>query len=114
MAWATTQIFQTVIGDRRLHVYDAVYSGTGYGGGQATTGATGATGPTLNDLGFTETTDDEFVAFVQNVPRGGTGAFYGRSHAYDPYNEKLIIGATAGTDISDSTYRIYAIGKYQL
>jgi hypothetical protein len=112
MAWASTMVAQFVVADRRCHIYDCVYSGTGYGGGQLPTGATGATGPTKADLGFASTTDPEFTAFVQAVPRGGTGAFYGRTHAYDPYNEKLIIGATAATDISDSTYRLTCYGRY--
>lgn len=116
MAWAATKVTQTVVGDRRLHIYDCVYSGTGYGGGLSATGATGATGPTLNDLGFASTTDPEFASWVEQVPRGGTGGFYTaatRVAQYDPYNGKLIVGATAATDISDTTYRVFALGRYQ-
>lgn len=117
MAWATTRVDTYYIGNpgtghpRLVTVSDCVYSGTGYGGGQLSTGATGATGPTKADLGF-DTGDVKFSAFVQAVPRGVTGGFYNRSHAYDPYNEKLLIGATAGTDISDVTYRIIATQWY--
>lgn len=116
MAWASTQVTAFVIGDRRMHVYDCVYAGTGYGGGQSVTGATGATGPTYNDLGFASTTDPEFFASVEQIPRGVTGGLYNaatRVAQYDPYNQKLIVGATAGTDISDTTYRITAVGRYQ-
>ncbi len=117
MAWASTEVTKFVIGNHRLHVYDCVYSGTGYGGGQATTGATGATGPTRNDLGFAAVGDTAFAAFVQQAPQGVTGGFYPaatRMAAYDVQNQKLIVGCTAGTDISDTTYRVYAISKYQL
>jgi hypothetical protein len=115
MAWTTTILTQYTHADRRIHVVDCVYGGTGYGGGQLSTGATGATGPTFNDLGFAETTDDQFFIFgVHTVPRGVTGAIYNRTAAYDPYNEKLIIGATAGTDISDVTYRVVACGRFAL
>jgi hypothetical protein len=115
MAWASTLVSQRVVADQRCHVYDCVYSGTGYGGGLSITGATAATGPTKTDLGFASTTDPEFNVTVQQVPRGVTGAFYvpvTREAAYDPYNEKLIVGATAATDISDTTYRLVAYGRY--
>lgn len=115
MAWTSTKLFQTVIGDRRYHVYDCVYAGTGYGGGQAATGATGATGPAVTDLGFGSVSDPHFqVLSIQEVSNGATGAFYGRKAAYDYTNQKLIIGATAATDISDVTYRVTAVGRYQL
>jgi hypothetical protein len=113
MAWTSTEVDQFVIGDRRCHVYDCVYGGTGYGGGESATGATGATGPTYNDLGFADTVDATFYADVYEVPRGATGAVYGRRANYDPYNQKLIVGATAAADISDTTYRVVAVGKYQ-
>lgn len=114
MAWTSTKVTQYVVADRRVHVYDCTYSGTGYGGGQATTGATGATGPTQTDLGFASTTDPEFyVASISEKSDGATGAVYGRKVAYDYTNQKLIVGATAAVDISDVTYRITAVGRYQ-
>lgn len=116
MAWTSSKVAQFVIADRRCHIYDCVYSGTGYGGGLSVTGATGATGPTLNDLGFASTSDSEFTAVVQQVPQGGTGAIYTaatRQAAYDISGQQLIVGATAATDISDTTYRIIAIGRFQ-
>ena len=116
MAWASTKVTQYTLADRRVHVYDCVYSGTGYGGGLSVTGATGATGPTRNDLGFASTADPEFEVRVQQVPQGGTGAVYfaaTRQAFYDITNQKLVVGATAAVDISDTTYRITAVGKYQ-
>lgn len=116
MAWVSTKVTQFTTADRRCHVYDCVYGGTGYGGGLNVTGATGATGPLLADLGFATTSDSEFFSIVVQQPRGVTGAFYTpatREAAYDHYNQKLIVGATAGTDISDTTYRIIAYGRYQ-
>jgi hypothetical protein len=116
MAWTNTKVAQFVIGDRRCHIYDCVYGGTGYGGGLSATGATGATGPTKNDLGFASTTDTEFAVVVQQVPLGATGSFNvsaTRAAQYDISREKLVVGATAATDISDITYRITAFGRYQ-
>lgn len=113
MAWAVTSVAKYVEGDRRVHVLDCVYGGTGYGGGLANTGATGATGPTLTDLGFATTTDPEFFVTVSESPQGTTGAIYGRRAAYDITNQKLVVGATAATDISDTTYRVIARGRFQ-
>jgi len=116
MAWASTKVAQFVVADRRCHIYDCVYGGTGYGGGLSATGATGATGPTQNDLGFASTADPEFSVIVQQVPQGATGAIYTaatRLAFYDYNGQQLIVGATAATDISDTTYRITAFGRYQ-
>lgn len=113
MAWTATGVVSfTLPGKRQVHVHDCVYSGTGYGGGQSATGASGATGPTKDQLGWVNVVDSEFIAWVQQVPKGGTGGFYTRSAAYDVDNQKLLVGATAGTDISDTTYRVYSIGRY--
>lgn len=114
MAWTTTRVDQFYVGNpgaghpRLVTVSDCVYGGTGYGGGQLATGATGATGPTKSDLGFS-VSDSTFTALVTEVPRGVTGGIYGRKAAYDPYNEKLVVGATAAVDISDVTYRVVAM-----
>ena len=109
MAWAMTQVSQYVVSDRRCHVYDCVYSGTGYGGF-----ATGATGPTLNDLGFASTSDSEMYVFAYEALINATGAYGRRDVAYDLANQVLRVGATAGSDISGTKYRVVATGKYQL
>jgi hypothetical protein len=125
MAWTITPVDQIWVGNpgfghpRLITISDCVYGGTGYGGGLSATGATGATGPTKSDLGFTGTTDASFtILSIQQVGKGtgATGAVYpglaARAAVYDYTNQKLIVGATAATDISDVTYRVAAIGVY--
>ena len=121
MAWASTPVDAYWVGNpgmghpRLVTVTECVYSGTGYGGGLSITGATAATGPTKSDLGFTGTTDGTFNVIVQQIPQGVTGAVYfaaTRQAFYDVANQRLVVGATAATDISDTTYRLRAVGKY--
>lgn len=125
MAWTTTAVDSYFIGNpgtghpRLVTVSDCVYGGTGYGGGLLATGATGATGPTRSDLGFTGTTDATFtVTSIQQkgAGTGATGAIYpglaARAAVYNYRDQQLIVGATAGTDISDVTYRVTAVGLY--
>lgn len=111
MAWTNTRVSQYVVADRRVHVYDCVYGGTGYGGGlSASTGATGATGPTRNDLGFADVADPEFSVLI--AEKDNTSPVTRRNALYDLTNQRLVVGATAGTDISGVTYRVIATGRY--
>ena len=111
MAWAVTKVSQVVISDRREHVYDCVYSGTGYGGGQGNP-PTGATGPTLVQLGFANLSDSEMFVECWEAVAGVTGAWVGRVAHYDIPNQQLVVGATAAADISASKYRVKMVGRY--
>lgn len=125
MAWLNKAIDSFEVGNpgsghrRLVTITDCVYNGTGYGGGLLSTGATGATGPTRSDLGFTGTTDASFTVLSITQRGAGTAAtgniypgLAARSAVYDYTNQALIVGATAATDFSDVTYRIMAIGYY--
>jgi hypothetical protein len=117
MAWTTTRVDSYYIGNpgtghpRLVTISDCVYGGTGYGGGQLSTGATGATGPTKSDLGFA-TSDSTLTVTAFEKPKATGAGYYGRKVGYDHTNEQLLVGCTAGTDISDVTYRVTAIGVF--
>ena len=120
MPWTTTLIDSYYVGNpatghpRLVTVNECVYSGTGYGGGYGgsfnATGATGATGPSLSELGFTDGTDSTVEVQVYEYKNGTP--IVKRTAVYDIGREMLIVGVTAGTDISGVTYRVVTTGRY--
>ena len=68
MALTVSEVFQTVIGDRRLHVYDVT--------GDDSYSATPGEALTKQNLGFAPTTDDEFhEQMVEQHPAGEKNSF---------------------------------------
>ena len=113
MPWTTTRVDSYYIGnparghERLVTVNDCTYSGTGYGGGYGdvggTTGSTGATGPSLSDLGHaTSDSTVQVTVYEKETP----APIVKRTAIYDIDNEKLIVGVTAGTDLTGFTWRV--------
>jgi hypothetical protein len=108
MALTLTEVDQYVIGDRRVHIYDALGDNNYASGGEALT---------KNDLGFADAADPAFNVQVE--------ASAGYVAEYDVTNELLKVywvdtsvdgqpmQDAAGADLAAVTFRVTATGKYQ-
>lgn len=109
MALTATKLFQTSIGDRRMHVYTVLGDASHAVGGESLTKAM---------LGFGPTEDPEFHVIVE--ASGGWIA------EYDHTNSKLLVymqtdsdnnlplGAADTQDLSLITFRVTAYGRWAL
>lgn len=103
------KVFQTVIGDRRMHVYNVTGDSSYAANGESLTKA---------DLGFAPTADPEFHVTVQSS--GGFLAEYDYTNAKllvymqsDSDNNLPLIDAS-GSDLSLITFRVTAYGRWAL
>src|SRR4051812_19426939 len=109
MGLTVTKLFQTVVGDRRMHVYTALGDNSYAANGESLTKA---------DLGFAATADPEFHVMVD-----GSGGYVAE---YDYANSKLLVyqqtdsdngvplGDASTADLSAVTFRVTAFGRWAL
>lgn len=109
MGLTVTKRVQTVIGDRRLHIYDIVGDSSHAAGGEDLT---------LADIGFASTTDDEFCSWVP--PVSGYVAWWDYANAkFQVYQQtdsdnNLPLGAADTADLQLITFTLFALGRFQL